>query len=252
MLNFFVLQEIRAAAAAAAAGACNNSISDRTSSPENNNSISKNNNTNSNNNVVKQEVNIKSEQLIGNGGDANDSSELNVNKVNQLNDDVSRHMDNGDDLSENNMPQDYNNCVNKNLADNLIDDDMICLNSRTDSDNSMPSSPGSDLAGSKDDMDIEMHLDKNNLSPIPQSLKNDQIPLDVKRARVENIVSTMRSSPILPKQVNGSKRRKLNQPQQHDAERYAAVASGLNLGMVKQALHANYYYLFLLSNIVSE
>lgn len=227
------MQEIRAAAATAA---CNTSFGERTSSPENNNSISKNNNTNtnSNNNVVIPEVNIKSEQLMGNGGDANDSSELNVNKVNQLNDDVTRHMDNGDDLSENNMRQDDNNCVNKNLADNLIDDEMICLNSRTDSDNSMPSSPGSDLAGSKDDMDIEMHLDKNNLSPIAQSLKNEPVALDIKRARVENIVSTMRSSPILPTQpVNGCKKRKLYQPQQHDAERYAAVASGLNLGMVK-------------------
>lgn len=227
-----IFQEIRAAAAAAAAS--NNSIGERTSSPENNNSISKNNNTNSNNNIVKQEVNIKSEQLIGNGGDANDSSELNVNRVNQINDDVSRHIDNGEDLSETNIRQDDNNCVNKSLNDNLMDEEMICLNSRSDSENSMPSSPGSDIiGGSKDDMDIEMHLDKNNLSPIPQSMKNEPVALDMKRARVENIVSTMRQSPILPTQpVNGCKKRKLYQPQQHDAERYAAAAAGLNLGMV--------------------
>lgn len=237
-LSLSSLQEIRAAAAAAVAGASNNSIGERTSSPENNNSISKNNNTNSNNNIVKEEVNIKSEQLVGNGGGgASDSSELNVNKVNQLNDDVARHLDNGDDLSENNMRQDDNNCVNKNLADTLIDEQMICLSSRSDSDTSMPSSPGSDLAGSKDDMDIEMQLDKNNLSPVPQCLKNEPVALDIKRARVENIVSTMRSSPILPSQpINGCKKRKLYQPQQHDAERYAAVASGLNLGMVIQHL----------------
>ncbi|CAH1996339.1 unnamed protein product [Acanthoscelides obtectus] len=46
-------------------------------------------------------------------------------------------------------------------------------------------------------------------------------PEDAKKARVENIVSNMRSSPA-PPQVNGCKKRKLYQPQQHDikAERY--------------------------------
>ncbi|KRT86540.1 hypothetical protein AMK59_1906, partial [Oryctes borbonicus] len=46
-------------------------------------------------------------------------------------------------------------------------------------------------------------------------------PEDAKKARVENIVSGMRSSPA-PTQVNGCKKRKLYQPQQHDstAERY--------------------------------
>nr|CAH7758535.1 unnamed protein product [Callosobruchus chinensis] len=40
-------------------------------------------------------------------------------------------------------------------------------------------------------------------------------PEDAKKARVENIVSNMRSSPA-PPQVNGCKKRKLYQPQQHD------------------------------------
>lgn len=46
-------------------------------------------------------------------------------------------------------------------------------------------------------------------------------PEDAKKARVENIVSGMRSSPA-PPQVNGCKKRKLYQPQQHDsnADRY--------------------------------
>ncbi|XP_013170986.1 PREDICTED: homeobox protein prospero isoform X2 [Papilio xuthus] len=54
-------------------------------------------------------------------------------------------------------------------------------------------------------------------------------PLDVKRARVENIVSTMRSSPVPQQpQVNGCKKRKLYHPQQHDgaAERYGASHGG--------------------------
>ncbi|CAH1637602.1 unnamed protein product [Spodoptera littoralis] len=53
-------------------------------------------------------------------------------------------------------------------------------------------------------------------------------PLDVKRARVENIVSTMRSSPApQPPQVNGCKKRKLYHPQQHDGahERYGTSHS---------------------------
>ncbi|CAH0550865.1 unnamed protein product [Brassicogethes aeneus] len=41
-------------------------------------------------------------------------------------------------------------------------------------------------------------------------------PEDAKKARVENIVSGMRSSPA-PPQVNGCKKRKLYQPQQHDS-----------------------------------
>ncbi|CAG9105817.1 unnamed protein product [Plutella xylostella] len=40
-------------------------------------------------------------------------------------------------------------------------------------------------------------------------------PTEVKRARVENIVSSMRASPA-PPQVNGCKKRKLYQPQQHE------------------------------------
>lgn len=178
-------------------------------------------------------------ETLGNGGsDANDTSEINVNNrvnsmSNQMNDDVSRHMDNGEEMSENRQDTGIAGDLNKTLNDNIMDEEMICLNSRSDSENSMPSSPGSDLIGSKDDIDMEMHMDKNNSSPNPQSLKNEPVALDMKRARVENIVNTMRSSPILPSQqhsqVNGCKKRKLYQPQQHDAERYAGLNFNLNL-----------------------
>ncbi|CAB3378990.1 Hypothetical predicted protein [Cloeon dipterum] len=47
---------------------------------------------------------------------------------------------------------------------------------------------------------------------------------EMKRARVENIVSSMRASPSLPVQVNGCKKRKLYHPQQHDSARYGAAA----------------------------
>lgn len=54
-------------------------------------------------------------------------------------------------------------------------------------------------------------------------LRSSPRPSDMKRARVENIVSTMRASPAPQQpQVNGCKKRKLYHPQQHDvaAERY--------------------------------
>lgn len=153
---------------------------------------------------------------------------------NQMNnDDVSRHMDNGEEMSDNRQDTGITGDLTKTLNDNMLDEEMICLNSRSDSDNSMPSSPGSDMIGSKDDIDIEMQLDKNNSSPVSQSIKNEPVALDMKRARVENIVNTMRSSPILPTQqhpqVNGCRKRKLFQPQQHDADRYAGLNFNLNL-----------------------
>lgn len=54
---------------------------------------------------------------------------------------------------------------------------------------------------------------------------------DLKRARVENIVSSMRASPSLPAQVNGCKKRKLYHPQQHDAERYSNNSANMNINL---------------------
>lgn len=68
----------------------------------------------------------------------------------------------------------------------------------------------------------------NNIKEDPdEPIKESSLPQkseqkELKRARVENIVSGMRSSP-LPVPVNGCKKRKLYHPQQHDnsvAERY--------------------------------
>jgi len=66
--------------------------------------------------------------------------------------------------------------------------------------------------------------------------------MDLKRARVENIVSGMRCSPSSglvqagQLQVNGCKKRKLYQPQQHAMERYVAAAAGLNFGLNLQSM----------------
>jgi hypothetical protein len=71
----------------------------------------------------------------------------------------------------------------------------------------------------------DMMLDDDMNSPNPNSANKElkQPPtesLEIKRARVENIVSSMRSSPSLPVQVNGCKKRKLYHPQQHESARY--------------------------------
>ncbi|XP_052902651.1 homeobox protein prospero isoform X3 [Anopheles moucheti] len=86
--------------------------------------------------------------------------------------------------------------------------------------------------------------DRDERTPTPGSgivaSRAEPEALNMKRARVENIVSSMRASPAIlsQPQVNGCKKRKLYHPQQHDnsaAERYAAAAAaGLNLGLTLQ------------------
>ncbi|XP_039758103.1 homeobox protein prospero isoform X2 [Pararge aegeria] len=96
-----------------------------------------------------------------------------------------------------------------------LDEALLNLDSAGDSRNSPPPAPPSSeplLAPKSEPEDRDS--DAQRSSPRP---------LDVKRARVENIVSTMRASPAPQQpQVNGCKKRKLYHPQQHDgaAERY--------------------------------
>lgn len=100
-----------------------------------------------------------------------------------------------------------------------IDDPFLALEGTGDSRTSPPPAPppnGSDSLLAPKSEPEDRDSDAQRSSPRP---------LDVKRARVENIVSTMRSSPAPQQpQVNGCKKRKLYHPQQHDgaAERYGA------------------------------
>ncbi|XP_049877952.1 homeobox protein prospero [Pectinophora gossypiella] len=101
-----------------------------------------------------------------------------------------------------------------------LDDALLALESAGDSRTSPPPTQQSNdgLLAPKSEPD-ERDSDVQRSSPRP---------LDVKRARVENIVSTMRSSPAPQQpQVNGCKKRKLYHPQQHDsaAERYSHGSS---------------------------
>lgn len=103
----------------------------------------------------------------------------------------------------------------------IIDDDDMISNSST--------SPDDDVKMKEELMDEK----ENSRSPSPKS--DHGSAMDLKRARVENIVSTIHSSPAIAQQpqVNGCKKRKLYHPQQHDnsaVERYAAgLSMGLNL-----------------------
>ncbi|CAG9789078.1 unnamed protein product [Diatraea saccharalis] len=96
-----------------------------------------------------------------------------------------------------------------------LDDALLGLESAGDSRTSPPPAPPSSeplLAPKSEPEDRDSDVQRSS----PR-------PLDVKRARVENIVSTMRASPAPQQpQVNGCKKRKLYHPQQHDgaAERY--------------------------------
>ncbi|XP_061728259.1 homeobox protein prospero-like [Cydia pomonella] len=95
-----------------------------------------------------------------------------------------------------------------------LDDALLALDSAGDSRTSPPPAPppSEPLLAPKSEPE-DRDSDAQRSSPRPQ---------DVKRARVENIVSTMRASPAPQPQVNGCKKRKLYHPQQHDgaAERY--------------------------------
>ncbi|XP_022116560.2 homeobox protein prospero isoform X1 [Pieris rapae] len=101
-----------------------------------------------------------------------------------------------------------------------LDDALLRLDNACDSRTSPPPAPqpSEQLLAPKSEPE-DRDSDAQRSSPRPQ---------DVKRARVENIVSTMRSSPAPQQpQVNGCKKRKLYHPQQHDgaAERYGASHS---------------------------
>lgn len=95
-----------------------------------------------------------------------------------------------------------------------LDDALLALDADSDSGHSPPprATSAEPLLAPKSEPE---DLNDSRTSPRP--------PVDAKRARVENIVSTMRSSPAPQQpQVNGCKKRKLYHPQQHDgaAERY--------------------------------
>ncbi|EDS41184.1 prospero [Culex quinquefasciatus] len=133
----------------------------------------------------------------------------------------------------------------KQEKSDVIDELVASLPDEADETMPSPASGSNGVIITKQELDIDECLedkDRDDRTPSPITSKNDTESLTLKRARVENIVSSMRASPALMSsqsgQVNGCKKRKLYHPQQHDnsaAERYAAAAAaGLNLGLTLQ------------------
>lgn len=186
-------------------------------SPDNNNSINNNNNNNEIKNGDSGEVGASCKRVNGiEVVDSNSGDEVSA---------AAAAMQ--DCLQEAGMG-------NHQQQAELLDEVMSGVNGGgSDSGRSLPSPPSVEaLVTPKVEIDVD--ADKDGRSS-PTLLKTEQMPLDMKRARVENIVSTMRSSPVPAQpQVNGCKKRKLYQPQQHDnsaAERYAAAGLGLGLNL---------------------
>uniref|UniRef100_A0A182UIB7 Homeobox protein prospero n=1 Tax=Anopheles melas TaxID=34690 RepID=A0A182UIB7_9DIPT len=144
----------------------------------------------------------------------------------------------------------------KQEKSDVIDELVASLPEDDEVDETVPSPASSTGAGSNGGLIAKQELmdlddcclddkERDERTPTPGSgivptSRAEPEALNMKRARVENIVSSMRASPAILSQppVNGCKKRKLYHPQQHDnsaAERYAAAAAaGLNLGLTLQ------------------
>lgn len=211
---------------------------DRHSPDSNQNTIlNKNSNMLNNNNLINNNNYDVTKSDSVNGSSDDPMSDSTNNNSAKLNSEKDGKMQNGEH-SELNGSGDGK----KNENSEIIDDDL--MNSLADGSNSMPSPGSVNNVKLKEEL-MDGELDKEmcrSPSPSPSaSNKSDQgAVMDLKRARVENIVSTIHSSPALGSQssiqqpqVNGCKKRKLYHPQQHDnsaVERYAAgLSMGLNL-----------------------
>lgn len=220
---------------------------DRHSPDSNQNTIlNKNSNMLNNNNLINNNNNYqdltKSENVNGSSDNDPMSDSTNNNSMKMSSDkdnSVGKQMPNGEHSDLNGS----SDSSKKNETSEIIDEDIL-MSSLADGSDSMPSPGSVNNAKLKEEM-IDGDLDKEmcrSPSPSPSaSNKSDHgAVMDLKRARVENIVSTIHSSPALGSQtsiqqpqVNGCKKRKLYHPQQHDnsaVERYAAgLSMGLNL-----------------------
>lgn len=178
-----------------------NGVKSEPLSLENNNSINNNNNTLNNNNVKMEYTKGAISDVLDGEGKADvmsvDSEPGNADSDNSVDQDS----------------QDRTGQPDEAMSEVRVKTEDGLSNACSDSE-SLPSP----MSETKDDPEVEASFPKS-----PE--RAPKTGLEMKRARVENIVSTMRSSPTLPSlPVNGCKKRKLYHPQQHDssaAERYA-------------------------------
>jgi prospero homeobox 1 len=218
-------QELRQAAAVTP-DTNQNTIMNKTQLNNNNNLMNNNNNYD----LTKSDNGQESDQKI-----IPSDVTINTNAKSEIKDSKTKILNGGE--------IDASNDGNKKQDDTEAIDDEMIVNSLADgSSSSLPSPVSVNNVKLKEEL-MDGDLDKElcrSPSPSPSaSNKSDQgAALELKRARVENIVSTMHSSPALgagvsaqQPQVNGCKKRKLYHPQQHDnsaVERYG-LTMGLNL-----------------------
>ncbi|KXJ75748.1 hypothetical protein RP20_CCG011126 [Aedes albopictus] len=244
-------------------------------SPDNNNVISKNNNIydiskcetvnggdvsdsselGANNNKVNQKNSATNNQTINSDNINQSTRPISLDSNNSNCDDMlasdlahTERLLNGVSGSGNGTGSTGGRCssVNpKQEKSDVIDELVASLPDEVDETMPSPASGSNGVIITKQELDMDDCLedkDRDDRTPSPAPSKNDSESMTLKRARVENIVSSMRASPALlgsqQGQVNGCKKRKLYHPQQHDnsaAERYAAAAAaGLNLGLTLQ------------------
>jgi prospero homeobox 1 len=204
---------------------------------KNSNMLNNNNLMNNNNNyhdVTVNNNNSKSDSVNGSASDSDPTSDVTNNNNNNKSAAEKEKLMNGE--------HDQNG-EKKDETSEIIDDDMIMNSLGDGNSNSMPSPACSvnNVKLKEELMDGELDKDLcRSPSPSASNKSDHGAVMDLKRARVENIVSTIHSSPALGSQssipqpqVNGCKKRKLYHPQQHDnsaVERYAAgLSMGLNL-----------------------
>ncbi|KAI9579600.1 hypothetical protein GQX74_000388 [Glossina fuscipes] len=226
----------------------NNTNAANNNNNNNNNNVTSDNKNDNNPNVINliddtmSDIKIKSEpnstnmDILNGERRKSQDSEVNGSQHEEEQRSETDQLDQQDNEAQDSERLDLPAAVTKKEAEDILEDvELMGLNSRSDLE-SLASPSHSDmmlLDNSKDG--LEDDLDKESISTVSKKP-------DMKRARVENIVSSMRSSPSsnLPHmQVNGCKKRKLYQPQQHAMERYVAAAAGLNFGLNLQSIILN-------------
>lgn len=203
----------------------------------NNNLMNNNNNLMSNNNYDVVQKSDSTNNIGGSGSMPSENGDCVVNELKSCDDRKNEKLHNGTNNDDH-----EGSCDGKKDEAEIIDDDIImgALN-----DGNSLSSPGSvnNVKLKEELMDGEM-MDKDlcqSPSPCPSASNKSEhgsTAMDMKRARVENIVSTIHSSPALGSttssqqpQVNGCKKRKLYHPQQHDNSAVERYATGLSMGL---------------------
>lgn len=197
--------------------------------PNNNNNIHSNNNNNTTDLLKHQQQSPQQNSdsarsaTVQSGADEESSDDNNVVVMNNNNNTSQSERDSlmaceGDDSAED--VASAARAMEEAFAEAGMDPGANLDPGSSDCEQSLPPSPAPPRSVSVSVKEEIMHEIKRSPSHspcpiVPKSEVSSSPTTEIKRARVENIVSTMRSSPALqPATVNGCKKRKLYQPQQ--------------------------------------